>query len=86
MELLEQVESYLAQTKVPPSTFGRMAVGDPRFVQDLRLGRRLRRKTQERVRRYLTRAQSGVTSRTRTATWPRTQSKLAAKTVPRGGQ
>ena len=60
MELLEQVESYLARTKVPPSTFGRMALGDPRFVDDLRAGRRLRRKTQERVRCYLTRAQSGV--------------------------
>lgn len=53
MELLEQVESYLARTKVPPSTFGRLAVGDPRFVRDLRSGRRLRRRTQERVRAYL---------------------------------
>ena len=61
MELLEQVESYLARTRVPPSRFGRMAVGDPRFVDDLRAGRKLRRKTQERVRRYLTRAQSGGT-------------------------
>lgn len=57
MELLEQVESYLAKTKLPPSTFGRMAVGDPRFVQDLRSGRRLRRKTQERVRGYLVQAE-----------------------------
>ncbi len=58
MELLEQVESYLAQTRLPPSTFGRMALGDPRFVEDLRAGRKLRRKTQERVRCYLTRAKS----------------------------
>ena len=55
MELLEQVESYLARTKLPPSTFGRMALGDPRFVDDLRAGRKLRRKTQERVRCYLMR-------------------------------
>jgi 2,4-dienoyl-CoA reductase-like NADH-dependent reductase (Old Yellow Enzyme family) len=61
MDLLEQVESYLAQTRVPPSTFGRMALGDPRFVDDLRAGRKLRRKTQERVRCYLMRARSGVT-------------------------
>ncbi len=53
MELLEQVESYLARTKVPPSTFGRLAVGDPRFVKDLRSGRRLRGRTQERVCAYL---------------------------------
>lgn len=61
MELLEQVEIYLARTRVPPSTFGRMALGDPRFVDDLRAGRKLRRKTQERVRCYLTQARSGAT-------------------------
>lgn len=59
MELLEQVERYLVLTRLPPSTFGRMALGDPRFVDDLRAGRKLRLKTQERVRRYLTRAQIG---------------------------
>ena len=58
MELLEQVESYLARTRVPPSTFGRLALGDPRLVDDLRAGRKLRRKTQERVRYYLTKAAS----------------------------
>lgn len=61
MELLKQVENYLARTKVPPSTFGRMVLGDPRFVDDLRAGRKLRRKTQERVRCYLTQSQSGTT-------------------------
>jgi hypothetical protein len=61
MELLEQVESYLVRTSVRPSTFGRMALGDPRLVDDLRAGRKLRRKTQERVRCYLMRARSGVT-------------------------
>lgn len=54
MELLEQVESYLARSRVPASTFGRMAIGDPRLVRDLRLGRTLRLRTQERVRNYLT--------------------------------
>lgn len=53
MELLEQIEAFLAQTKTPPSKFGRMAVGDPRFVDDLRAGRRPRRKTEERVQAYL---------------------------------
>ncbi|MBA3054432.1 MAG: hypothetical protein FP826_05760 [Sphingomonadales bacterium] len=53
MELLEQIETYLARTKTPPSKFGRMAVGDPRFVEDLRSGRCPRRKTQERVQTYL---------------------------------
>jgi len=53
MELLEQIEAYLARTRTPPSKFGRMAVGDPRFVDDLRSGRCPRRRTQDRVRRYL---------------------------------
>jgi hypothetical protein len=33
--------------------FGRRAVGDPRFVIDLRAGRRPRRRTIEKVERYL---------------------------------
>lgn len=53
MELLEQVESYLAKSRMPPSTFGRAVVGDPRFVDDLREGRRPRRKTAQRVLSFL---------------------------------
>lgn len=53
MELLEQIEAYLVRTNTPPSKFGRMAVGDPRFVDDLRAGRRPRRRTQERVKLYI---------------------------------
>ena len=53
MELLEQIETYLVRTKMPPSRFGRMAVGDPRFVEDLRSGRQPRSRTQERVKLYL---------------------------------
>lgn len=53
MELLEQIEAYLVQTRVSPSTFGRLVVGDPRFVVDLRSGRNPRRQTCERVKQYL---------------------------------
>jgi len=53
MELLEQIEAYLAQTRTSPSTFGRLAVGDPRLVADLKSGRRPRRRTEERLRGYL---------------------------------
>lgn len=53
MELLDQVESYLAITKMPPSTFGRTVVGDPRFVDDLREGRRPRLQTLQRVHAYM---------------------------------
>ena len=53
MELLDQIETYLAQTRIPPSKFGRMALGDPRFVEDLRAGRRPRSTTQEKVKSFL---------------------------------
>lgn len=53
MGLLEQIEEYLAQTRTSPSTFGRLAVGDPRLVADLRSGRHPRRRTEERLRVYL---------------------------------
>ncbi len=56
MELLEQIEAYLAQTRTSPSTFGRLAVGDPRLVADLKSGRRPRRRTEERLRGYLNEA------------------------------
>ena len=55
MDLLSEIEGYLARNAMPPSKFGRMAVGDPRFVQDLRGGRIPRRKTLERVKCYLRR-------------------------------
>ena len=53
MELLDQIETYLTLSGTKASMFGRQAVGDPRFVQDLREGRRPRRKTTQRVSRYL---------------------------------
>lgn len=53
MEILEQIEAYLAATKVSPSTFGRRAAGDPRLVFDLKQGRRPRKGTEERILRYL---------------------------------
>ncbi len=56
MELLEQIEAYLVHTQTSPSTFGRLAVGDPRLVADLKSGRRPRRRTEERLRGYLNEA------------------------------
>jgi hypothetical protein len=56
MELLEQIEAYLAQTRTSPSTFGRVAVGDPRFVKDLREGRQPRSTTEARVKAFLARS------------------------------
>lgn len=53
MKLLEQIESYLAQNRIPASRFGRLVMDDPRFVEDLRGGRHPRPRTCERVLRYL---------------------------------
>lgn len=56
MELLEQIEAYLAHTRTSPSTFGRVAVGDPRFVKDLREGRQPRSTTEARVKALIARS------------------------------
>lgn len=53
MELLDQIEVYLVRSRVAPSRFGRLAAGDPRLVADLKSGRRLRQRTEERLRSYL---------------------------------
>ncbi len=39
MHLLRRIEIYLERTAITPTRFGRDAVGDPRFVFDLRNGR-----------------------------------------------
>lgn len=53
MHLLRIIENHLKQTKVAPARFGRDAVGDPRFVFDLRNGREPRASTITRVCRYM---------------------------------
>ena len=53
MHLLREVEKYLRHSDTPPTRFGREAVGDPRFVFDLRNGRDPRPGTEARVRAYL---------------------------------
>ena len=51
--LLREVENFLRSSNVPPARFGREAMGDPRFVFDLRNGREPRPRTVERIRRFL---------------------------------
>lgn len=53
MHLLREVEKFLRRSDVAPTRFGRDAVGDPRFVFDLRNGRDPRPRTIERVLAYL---------------------------------
>lgn len=58
MDMLPEIEAYLERSRIAPSRFGRTVVGDPRFVEDLRAGRRPRRKTMEKVRLYLAERQA----------------------------
>lgn len=51
--LLDRVEAHIKRLRMPPSRFGREAVGDPKFVFDLRRGRELRTRTVRRVLDYL---------------------------------
>jgi hypothetical protein len=51
--LLRRIEAYLKATHTPPTRFGREAVRDPRFVFDLRNGRRPRGATVRRVSAFL---------------------------------
>jgi hypothetical protein len=51
--LLREVEKFLRQNDTPPTRFGREAMGDPRFVFDLRNGRDPRPQTVARVRAFL---------------------------------
>ncbi|ODP36697.1 hypothetical protein [Sphingomonas turrisvirgatae] len=53
MAILGKVERYLREHGVAQTRFGRMAVGDPRLVGDLRNGRELRPATRERVEAFM---------------------------------
>jgi len=59
MTLLDRIEKHLIRHRISATRFGRRAVGDPRFVLDLRLGRRPRRRTLERLNAYLDRIERG---------------------------
>jgi hypothetical protein len=60
MHLLSTIEKYLRRTNTPPTRFGREAVGDPRFVLDLRRGREPRARTIRRVAAYLAAHDAGA--------------------------
>jgi hypothetical protein len=51
--VLRKVEKFLRQTNMPPTKFGRLAIGDPRLVRDLRNGREPRSATVRRIEGFL---------------------------------
>lgn len=54
MWLLQRINHHLESHAITASRFGREALGDPRFVHDLRRGREPRAETIARVTAYLT--------------------------------
>ena len=53
VHLLREIEQFLRVSDIPPARFGREAMGDPRFVFDLRNGREPRPRTIARIRKIL---------------------------------
>lgn len=51
--LLPKIESFLLQTGMPVTKFGRLAAHDPRFVGDLRNGREPRSALSSRVEHFM---------------------------------
>lgn len=62
MSLLPVVERHLRVHAIPPSRFGRLATGDPRFVFDLRRGREPRAATCDRVLAHMARTAAAANS------------------------
>ena len=53
MDMQLRIERHIRTRRIPPSRFGRDAMGDPQFVFDLRDGRSLRQRTIQRLSNYL---------------------------------
>ena len=51
--LLYDIERFLREQDMPPTRFGRQAVGDPRFVLDLRNGREPRQPVRCRAEHFM---------------------------------
>ena len=51
--VLWKIERFLKRTEMPVTKFGRLAVGDPRLVRDLRNGREPRSTTVRRIEAFL---------------------------------
>jgi 2,4-dienoyl-CoA reductase-like NADH-dependent reductase (Old Yellow Enzyme family) len=56
--ILRRIEAYMRQHHMPPTRFGREALGDPNLVAQLRDGRELRSRTEQRVLDYLARREA----------------------------
>jgi hypothetical protein len=48
-----KIREFLDASKMPETKFGRLAVGDPRLIRDIRNGRELRARTIARIEAFL---------------------------------
>lgn len=53
MTVLMKIDRYLQHTGMPMTKFGRLAVGDPRLVHDLRRGRQPRPRMVVRIEAFI---------------------------------
>jgi hypothetical protein len=53
MSVLIKIDRYLRQTGMPMTKFGRLSVGDPRLVHDLRHGRQPREPMVARIEDFI---------------------------------
>jgi len=51
--LLRKIEIFMRETDMPWTKFGRLAVRDPRFVQDLRNGRQPGKTVSQKVENFM---------------------------------
>ena len=58
MNVLMKIDRYLRHTGMPMTKFGRLSVGDPRLVHDLRRGRQPRDRMIARIETFIARSGS----------------------------
>lgn len=56
---LEEIEQFLESSGMAPTAFGRLSVGDPNLVKDVRDGRSLSLRLVGRVHNFIERANAG---------------------------
>ena len=53
MSLIWKIECFLRASALPPTKFGRLAINDPRLIEDLRNGRQPRPDTIARIEAFI---------------------------------
>ncbi|APL94109.1 hypothetical protein [Sphingobium indicum] len=59
-EMLQRIETFCAEHSLPPTTFGRLAVGDGNLVTGLRRDRSMTLRTGQRIIDFMASYRAGV--------------------------